>query len=182
MEKLETKYGIAYLENGYYRIYSSNKYYKQFLHRLIYQDANKCTLLKDSVIHHIDENPLNNDPSNLKLVSRGEHSILHNTGKIASEETRKKMSNSHKGRNVWNKGVNHSINTCVKMSKSHNTTGFFRVHKQKDSSCKQGFIYHYSYFDVDGKRKVICSVDIDKLKDKVLSKGLEWFKLGDSDE
>ena len=71
----------------------------------------------------------------------------------------------------------HSMESCKKMSKSRNSTGFFRVTKQKDSCCKQGFKWKYQYIDEDGKQKAIYSVDIDKLKQKVLDKGLEWEKI-----
>jgi hypothetical protein len=31
----------------------------------------------DEVIHHVDEDPANNHPSNLRVMSRGEHGRLH---------------------------------------------------------------------------------------------------------
>ena len=60
-------------------------------------------------------------------------------------------------------------------SKSRNKTGYYRVSKLKDNHCKQGFIWRYIYFE-DGKQKVICSVDINKLEEKVKNKGLKWLK------
>jgi len=57
-------------------------------------------------IHHIDGNPLNNDPSNIMIVTRREHMeedgrldnlIKRNKGEY-SEETRRKMSEAAKGR------------------------------------------------------------------------------------
>lgn len=46
--------------------------------------------------------------------------------------------------------------------------------------CKQGFIYHYRYYDDEGNHKSIISVNFDILKEKVLSKGLLWEKFEDS--
>ena len=87
-------------------------------------------------------------------------------GKTHSEETRKKMSESKKGKT-------RSEETRKKISKTQNTTGFYRVSKQKNSSCKQGFIwcYHYPY---KLTRKSISSTDLKKLEKKVKKEGLEW--------
>ena len=46
---------------------------------------------------------------------------------------------------------------------------------KKDSNCKQGFRYRYNY-SVEGKRKAIQSVSLEKLKEKVLANGLPWEK------
>lgn len=47
----------------------------------------------------------NRPASELIFLKHGEHSKLHNKGKHASEETKKKLSESHKGQIAWNKGV-----------------------------------------------------------------------------
>lgn len=87
--------------------------------------------------------------------------------------------NPKKGYNLDSGGnSNYVLNTdtCIKMSKTRNTSGFFRVSKNKCSHCNQGYIWHYQYFD-NGKRKAIVSVDLTELKRKVLNKGLEWIEL-----
>ena len=61
------------------------------------------------------------------------------------------------------------------MSKAKNSTKYFRVTLEKDLSCKQGFMYRYQYLE-NGKRKHIRSVNIERLKEKVLNKGLEWIE------
>lgn len=104
-----------------------------------------------------------------------------------SEETIKKMSKAKSGENhpLYGKkgeehpsyGRKHTPKAKEKMSRAQNTTGFFRVHKHKNSACKQGFAYVYKYYDDDNKRYEISSVDIKKLEKKVKAKGLEWFKL-----
>jgi hypothetical protein len=50
-------------------------------HRMIMQDAIKRPLHKDEHIHHIDENPLNNNLSNLMVVTKREHIMIHNPSK-----------------------------------------------------------------------------------------------------
>lgn len=83
-------------------------------------------------IHHVDENPFNNAFKNLVYLSRADHSSLHKTGnnglkghhhseetkekirlgnigKKRSEETKKKMSESQKGRSWYNDGIENYI-------------------------------------------------------------------------
>ena len=78
------------------------------LHRYIYSYFNG-PIEKGYDVHHIDENKLNNDISNLTLLTHSEHTILHKTGeknpfynKHLSEEHKQKMSESLKGRKAWN--------------------------------------------------------------------------------
>ena len=92
-------------------------------------------------------------------------------GKTFSEETRKKMSESRKGKKL-------SEETKKKMSEARNTTGFYRVFKHKDSTCKQGFIWSYQY-SLGSKRKSITSVDLKTLEKKIKKEGLEWKILDD---
>lgn len=90
-----------------------------------------------------------------------------------SEEAKQKISEAQKG-NKNNLGCNLSIESKLKISKKKgNKTGYFRVKKQKDRTCKQGFVWLYKYYE-DGKIKTLSSVDIKKLEEKVKSKGLEW--------
>ena len=68
------KGGIFYLvkfKNGY------NKKGNAKLHRLIMEEHLGRKLKSSEVVHHIDGNKLNNDISNLKVMTRGEHSKLH---------------------------------------------------------------------------------------------------------
>jgi len=46
-------------------------------HRKIMRIKMGRELTYDEVVHHIDGNPLNNKPSNLKVMSRREHTSLH---------------------------------------------------------------------------------------------------------
>ena len=51
--------------------------------------------------------------------------------------------------------------------------GIKRVRKVHSSSCKQGFLYQYSWYE-NGKQRKITSIDLQKLKDKAHEGGLEW--------
>ena len=82
-------------------------------------------------------------------------------GKKRSEETRKKISESCKGKK-------RSEETRKKMSESRNTTGFYRVSKE-EKDIKQGFTWRYQY-----QNKSIRRINILELKDKVEIQGLPW--------
>ena len=56
---------------------------------------------------------------------------------------------------------------------SANTSGFFKVSKQKCKSCTKGFRWRYSYKE-KGKSKELTSTSLLKLKEKVLKNKLEW--------
>ena len=103
------------------------------------------------------------------------------SGKSPSEETRRKISEALKGEKhpLWGKG--HTKESKIKMNKIKNTSGYYRVTKMKNKRCSQGFTWRYSYFE-NGKVKEITSVDLDKLKKKVISKGLDWIKFNDDTE
>lgn len=63
----------------------------------------------------------------------------------------------------------------INISKSQNTSGYYRVRIEKTKNCKQGFIYSYLYYDDNGKQQAIRSIDIEKLKRKVEEKKLKWI-------
>ena len=72
-----------------------------FEHRLVMEQTLGRYLLPDEVVHHIDQDKSNNDPNNLCLhLSNGEHIHLEHTGRVFSDETRKRMSLSGKGRKM----------------------------------------------------------------------------------
>ena len=189
-----TKFGKATLKsNGYFMITSIKEgNHGKRLHRLIYEDYHKCTLLPKTYSSYWWKYRTNNDISNLQLMCWGDHTRLHHKNKIISEEQKQKASIANKGRKPF-LGRKHSEESKKKMSevqkgriitnqhklklsKSVNTTGYFRVSKQYSSQYSKGFRYRYIY-TVNGKRMEIKSVDLEKLKKKVLDKGLPWIEL-----
>ena len=62
----------------------------------------------------------------------------------------------------------------ISNSKTHTTTGFYRVQRVSDKSVKQGYAFMYKYYE-DGKRVRYQNKDLMKLKERIESLGLEWF-------
>lgn len=96
-----------------------------------------------------------------------------------SEEHKQKLSDSHKGIITWNKGIKQwpdgrPEEDCLKQSKTKNTSGYYRVSKEKDNTCKQGFIWQYRYYE-DGKPRKIRRVNIKDLENEVRKRGLKWM-------
>lgn len=96
-----------------------------------------------------------------------------NTGFRHSDESRQLMSENHP--KYW-KGKELSTNHRMNQSRSRNSTGYFRVGKQKDNSCSQGFVWVYRWRE-NGKNKKISRVSLESLKKEVITRGLEWNKL-----
>ena len=96
-----------------------------------------------------------------------------NTGFRHSDESRQLMSENH--HKYW-EGKKLSIDHCVNQSLARNTVGYFRVSKQKDNSCTQGFRWVYRWRE-NGKNRRISRVTLEALKKEVITRGLEWNKL-----
>ena len=158
---MKTKFGTVKISSdGYYQIKSKKEgNFGKKLHRLIFEDFYQIKLPKHIIIHHDDGDKLNNEIWNLIPMTIGEHNVI-----------------PHKGKIPHNLGKSHSMEVKYKQSNWQNTTGYFRVSKCKCDLCKQGFIYLYTCRQ-GGKRIRIKSVDINKLKEKVLNRGLLWKKL-----
>ena len=75
--------------------------------------------------------------------------------------------------------ANKTIDICNKNLKKQieeHSTGIFRVIKHKDKSMNKGYIYRYTYYD-NGVPHYMENKSLGKLKQRVISKGLEWLEL-----
>ena len=151
---IDTEFGRGYLKDTGY-IYVNHIP----LHHLVWEKHYGKKVPKGYHVHHKDENKTNNNINNLQLMSASEHRKLHTSNE-----------------NNPNYGKKLTLDRKISLSKRRNSTGFFRVIKEYSDRYKQGFRYRYSYLE-NGKQKVITSVNLDKLKEKVLSKNLEWKEL-----
>lgn len=74
------KGGIGITTDGYIWIRIKNKGYQHDqikLHRYLMQIKLGRKLKSTEIVHHIDENKLNNDIDNLMIVTRSEHNKIH---------------------------------------------------------------------------------------------------------
>jgi 5-methylcytosine-specific restriction endonuclease McrA len=78
-------------------------------------NLSKCSICRNkdrTVVHHVDENPKNNELKNLRILCFRCHNQLHGCGietrfkkgHKVSKEIRKKISMANKGKIAWNKG------------------------------------------------------------------------------
>lgn len=162
--KIQTKFGTATKRtDGYWDITSSKEgNFKKLLHRLVFEDFYNIKLDNNTIIHHDDGNKDNNEIWNLVPMTQSEHRRLHNYENNPIHQ------------------VKNDVNYLIKLSKAHNNkTGIFRVNIKREKGYAKGFTYSYQYV-VDGKKVFIRSVDINKLKEKVLARGLEWIVLDEN--
>lgn len=69
------------------------------------------TIPKGYVIHHLDENPWNNNPTNLWILSRGLHNSLHR--KLQYQRSLWLKDHNNKDENCWGIIRNHITTTCL---------------------------------------------------------------------
>ena len=101
------------IDNGYYIRYFDGD--RIFLHRYIYEKEVGDIPYK-FIVHHIDEDILNNDKSNLKTMSRKDHTSLHRSGFVESAESNRKRSIASSGKRNAMYGRHHTEECKRKMS------------------------------------------------------------------
>ena len=183
---VKTKFGTAYKDyHGYMRISSvKGGNHNKLVHRLVFEDFYKIKLPADVIIHHNDGDKTNNEIWNLIPLTNEEHSRMHHTGAVFTEERCRRISEAKKGFKYSEEskqkmreaklGKHQPLEMVVNRSRTNNKMGLFRVFKSQNKSCKQGFDYCYNYTE-NNKRKEIHSIDILKLKKRVIEKGLPWI-------
>ena len=172
-----TKFGIVKQYGSYLKVVSrKGGNHGKFLHRLIYEDAHNLCILEGVHVHHKNGITTDNRIENLELINPSQHDKIHHAnktigmhGKKHTHEAKLKISRAHKGEP---KSKQH----CLNLSKARSNTGYYRVGIWKTDRLKQGWCYRYQYTDENNKTQSICSIDIEKLKKKVLDKGLEWIE------
>lgn len=78
--------------------------------------CNKLVRRPELVVHHIDHNRANDNPSNFMFMCNHCHNSHHHKGKVISKEVRSKMARSGESNGMYNR--KHSIESIKKMSVS----------------------------------------------------------------
>ncbi len=84
--------GSGWIQGGYR--YISIDGHRIAFHRWVMEQKIGRRLTSDEIVHHVDGNPLNNDPRNLVILSRAEHTHLHRAGtkgRHATKEERERV-------------------------------------------------------------------------------------------
>lgn len=112
------KFGLSGNSIKYHRVnlYNYNGMKSWYVHRLVYKTFNK-ELLDGYVIDHIDDNPLNNIPENLKQITNRENVYKHSL---------------HKGI-VWDK----NRSKWLVRIKLNNKSAYIGRYNDKDEAIKQ---------------------------------------------
>jgi predicted XRE-type DNA-binding protein len=99
-------------EHLFIKLCKNGKQRNKKIHILLYETFNNYKLKDNECVHHYDFNPENNDLNNFQLMPKSNHTKLHMTGKVFSENHKNKMSENHIGM----KGKCHSEKTKKLMS------------------------------------------------------------------
>lgn len=166
---MRTKYGVAKINpQGYYRITSGKEgNNNKMLHRLVWEDWYGKPVPKNCVIHHINNNKVDNRIQNLQCVPKNVHDKFH-----------RKMDNRFGENNPFH-NKNHTLESNLQHSLKANTTGYFRVTTDKTRQGKLQYVYRYYE---NYKPKKLKSISLELLEQKVRAKGLEWIKLSDMEK
>lgn len=106
------------------------------MHRHIMEEHLGRGLTRDEVVHHIDGNPMNNDLSNLVVMSRSEHTKLHMKDApnlhILTTEDRRRITIER-----WSKGAYDNIKKAV-VSFDKKTKELVKIYTSETEVIKDG--------------------------------------------
>lgn len=96
-------WGYKYLFMPNHPFANDGKYVAE--HRLVIEKNIKRYLTNKEIVHHINGNKLDNNIKNLVLITRQKHGSIHNTSRIFSKNSKKKLRDACKKRPRNNKGI-----------------------------------------------------------------------------
>lgn len=165
-KKISKTRSKKYNTTGFYRVYKAKDNAIKQGFRWSYQYSNeskKQTIMSLNLLKLKDKVEAKGLSWKVLNEEKAKQSLEEN------EKTLKKIKNTPNG----NKGKTRSLEQRKTISKTMSTTGFFRVCKEKDNTCKQGFLWRYRY-QQNKKMKKIKRVNLLKLQEEVEVRGLPW--------
>ena len=149
------------------------------LHRLIFEDFYNIKLDEEFpdgvVIHHEDKNKLNNNMWNLIPMTNSDHWMIHHKGNSLSDETKKKLSESHSGeKNYWY-GKKLSKEHRKNLSQSHLGITPSEETRQKMSKSQTGKMHSLgSKLKMSENRNKTGFFNVFKLTNESCRQGFTW--------
>ena len=96
--------------------------------------------------------------------------------RVKTEEDARRLTHHLKKIGFEKKNLEKALEeTGIKKCNGGTNTGFYRTSRIRNPNYKSGYVYTYQYYNDDGKRVIIKSIDLSKLRKKVLEKGLVWY-------
>lgn len=98
---METKFGTATINNGYYQISTRKEgNHKKYLHILVWEDFYGKSIPEGYVIHHLNRDKTDNRIQNLQCCKASEHTRFHGKDTKHSQERKDFLSER------WKRGGN----------------------------------------------------------------------------
>ena len=163
-KKISETRSHKYNATGFYRVYKAKDNALKQGFRWSYQylnESKKQTIMSLNLLELKDKVEAKRLSWKVLNEEKAKQSLEEN------EKTLKKIENIPNE----NKGKTRSLEQRKTISKTMSTTGFFRVSKDKDNTCKQGFLWCYKYQNKKTKTK-IKRVNLLKLQEEVEVRGL----------
>jgi len=134
LTKHQNRCGDIYIHNGY-ECFIDQDGKEVFIHRYIMEQKLGRKLERGEEVHHIDENKRNNDPDNLELTVKSDHTSHH--WKTNPDERKVNLSKSKT--NNWKNihGVKLTPEKVLEIRERLN-----RKEKQKDLAVEYGVSHH----------------------------------------
>ena len=159
MEKRICKYW------GYSFIKEKGKWKRE--HVVVMEQSLGRRLIKGEIVHHIDGDKLNNSIDNLILTNRSEHQRLHHSGSKRSKETKQKISESAKERNM-RPDYNNMLSERAKKQHSEGKLGRKRIRPIEEKA---------PYLGSNRKNSKLVDSDIIEIRDLYKHKVYDQYEL-----
>jgi len=131
MSNVIYKVGDIFISEGRYWIKLKNG--RQRYHRYLMEEHLNRKLISKEIVHHKDGDKLNNDISNLQVMSQSEHQRIHQTGNHNKRNGRPNTKEQNEKIKQSNLGLKRSEKARANISKGKTGTKYTEEHKRNMS-------------------------------------------------